>query len=327
MKNKIYEILRKHVAKMATGKLGKVEILDDEIVCYVDGKKLKKKEKYLHRYNLIFKMVNPIKEIYKIYNLQKPVHYIVKDINFDMEVNIMASMRKCHVTFENCTFTTLVRIDFADHLTFKNNKYKACTYKDYRSIIPEGHFYISTGESQNNKIEFINDTIEVPDLKYIPVIKAPDNIKTNYIKKANIKIWLYAKNITMTNVNLINVESMDLRADNLIMNDTNIDSKELSIYVKDITANNSTIKTDIADINSETDNAISQIQNININYNHLYVDGIEVNKNEKNIDNQSLKLQKQRLELINSLKKIERTCEKEISEEIKRQPLTKVLKK
>ena len=312
---------------MATGKLGKVEILDDEIVCYVDGKKLKKKEKYLHRYNLIFKMVNPIKEIYKIYNLQKPVHYIVKDINFDMEVNIMASMRKCHVTFENCTFTTLVRIDFADHLTFKNNKYKACTYKDYRSIIPGGHFYISTGESQNNKIEFINDTIEVPDLKYIPVIKAPDNIKTNYIKKANIKIWLYAKNITMTNVNLINVESMDLRADNLIMNDTNIDSKELSIYVKDITANNSTIKTDIADINSETDNAISQIQNININYNHLYVDGIEVNKNEKNIDNQSLKLQKQRLELINSLKKIERTCEKEISEEIKRQPLTKVLKK
>ena len=327
MNNKIYEILRKHVAKMATGKLGKVEILDDELVCYVDGKKLKKKEKYLHRYNLIFKMVNPIKEIYKIYNLQKPVHYIVKDINFDMEVNIMASMRKCHVTFENCTFTTLVRIDFADHLTFKNNKYKACTYKDYRSIIPGGHFYISTGESQNNKIEFINDTIEVPDLKYIPVIKAPDNIKTNYIKKANIKIWLYAKNITMTNVNLINVESMDLRADNLIMNDTNIDSKELSIYVKDITANNSTIKTDIADINSETDNAISQIQNININYNHLYVDGIEVNKNEKNIDNQSLKLQKQRLELINSLKKIERTCEKEISEEIKRQPLTKVLKK
>ena len=40
MKNKIYEILRKHVAKMATGKLGKLEILDDEIVCYVDGKKL-----------------------------------------------------------------------------------------------------------------------------------------------------------------------------------------------------------------------------------------------------------------------------------------------
>lgn len=327
MKNKIYELLRKNVVRMATGKLGKVEILDDEIICYVDGKKLKKKEKYLHRYNLIFKMVNPTKEIYKIYNLQKPVHYIVKDIDFDMEVNIMASTRNCHVTFENCTFTTLVRIDFADHLTFKNNKYKACTYKNYLSLIPEGHFYISTGESQNNTIEFINDTIDVPDLQYIPIIKAPRGSKINNIKKANVEMWLYAKNIIMTNMNVIKAESMDLRTDNLIINNSNIDSKELSVYAKDIMANNSAINTDIADINSEKDNAISQIQNININYNHLYVDGIEVNKNEKNIDNQSLKLQQQRLELINTLNKIERTCKETIADEIKKQPITRVLKK
>ena len=49
MKKKIYELLRKYVAKRATHNLGKVEITDDEVICYVDGKKLKKqmKEKYL----------------------------------------------------------------------------------------------------------------------------------------------------------------------------------------------------------------------------------------------------------------------------------------
>ena len=327
MKKKKYNILRNYVAKRATHNLGKIEIIDDEIICYVDGKKLKKKEKYLHRYNLIFKMVNPKKEIYKIYDLHKPIHYIVKDINFDMEVNIKASCRNCHVTFENCTFTTLVGIDFADHITFKNNKYRAITYKDYRSIIPEGHLYISTADSIINKIEFINDTIYVPDLQYIPIIKAPYGSKINNIKKANIQIWLYAKNISMINTNIIKSESMDLTADTLIINNSNIDSKELSIYVKDIAANNSTINTDIADINSEKDNVISQIQNININYNHLFADGIEVNKNEKNIDKQTLKLQQQRLKLINSLKKIERKCKETIADDLKKQPLTRVLKK
>lgn len=57
MKKKIYEILRYMVAKKATHNLGKVKIYDDEIVCFVAGKKLKKKEKYLHRYNLIFRSI------------------------------------------------------------------------------------------------------------------------------------------------------------------------------------------------------------------------------------------------------------------------------
>lgn len=327
MKDRIYQILRKYVARRATGNLGRIEIFDDEITCYVDSKKIKNKDKYLNRYNLIFKLLLSDEEIYKIYNLKKTVHYIVKDVDFDMEVNIQASTKNCHVTFENCTFTAALGIDFADHLTFKNNTYKARTYKDYRSIIPEGHFYISTRESQINKIEFINDTIDVPDLQYIPMIKAPHGSAKNNIKKAITEIWLYAKKISMINTNINNAESMDLTADNLIINNSNIDSKELSIYVKDIMANNSVINTGIADINSEKDNAISQIQNININYNHLYVDGIEVNKNEKNIDTQSLKLQQQRLELINSLKKIERTCEDAIAEEIKKHPLKKILKK
>lgn len=39
MKEKIYEILRNYVAKRATHNLGKIEIKDKEVICYVDGKK------------------------------------------------------------------------------------------------------------------------------------------------------------------------------------------------------------------------------------------------------------------------------------------------
>ena len=124
MKKKIYEILRKIVAKKAAHNLGKVEIHDDKIVCYVDERKLKKKEKNLHRYNLMFNRIPSNSELYKTYRIDKPIHYIVKNVDFDRKINIMASMKDCHITFENCTFTGALEIDFADQITFRNNKYK-----------------------------------------------------------------------------------------------------------------------------------------------------------------------------------------------------------
>ena len=171
MKKKIYELLRKYVAKRATGNLGKVEIYNDQIVCYVDGRKLKKKEKYIHRYMVIFKWIPSKEEIFKTYNLEKPVHYIIEDVDFDREINIMASMKNCHVTFENCTFTGAVEIDFADHITLINNVYNAQNYKNFYSIYKEGEFCISTTSKKGkiNKIEFINDDIDVDYPETIPV--------------------------------------------------------------------------------------------------------------------------------------------------------------
>ena len=83
MKKIIYEILRKQVARIATGKKGKCEILDKEIICYVDGRKLKKKKNYDHRYDLLFTLIPTEEELYRIYKVNKPVHYIVKDVVFD----------------------------------------------------------------------------------------------------------------------------------------------------------------------------------------------------------------------------------------------------
>ena len=49
--------------------------------------------------------------------------------------------------------------------------------------------------------------------------------------------------------------------------------------------------------------------------------------NKKHIEIGDLELKRKRFELINSLKKIERTCEEQISEEIRKKPLKRILKK
>ena len=331
MKRKIYEILRKQVAIMATGKKGKCEILDNEIICYVDGKRLKKKKKYDHRYNLIFHCIPSKEELYKIYRVDKPVHYIVKDVTFDMEVNIQASIKKCHVTFENCTFKEALGIDFADHITFINNKYEARDHKKYFSLVPEGHFYISTRADKNeiNKIEFLNDNITVEDIKTIPMIKANErNKKINRTKKSIIKLWVYGKEVKFENTNIANAESIEIGTDTLILNDTNISSKEIEISSSLIEATNETIDTDIISIENNNETNLNRI-----NANIVFINGVEIDKNQKVLEVHELELQKQRLKLIDSLRKVKNISEdsisnklKEIKLKIQKQPVKKLIK-
>lgn len=42
----MYNILRKHVARLLTDRMGKCEILDDKIICYVNEKNIKNQGKY-----------------------------------------------------------------------------------------------------------------------------------------------------------------------------------------------------------------------------------------------------------------------------------------
>ena len=316
MKKIIYEILRKQVARIATGKKGKCEILDKEIICYVDGRKLKKKKKYEHRYNLSFVLIPTEEELYRIYKVNKPVHYIVKNVEFDMEVNIKASVKNCHVTFENCTFKEGIGIDFADHITFINNKYVARDHKNYFSLVPEDHFYISTRTNKNeiNKISFISDNIEVDDIKTIPIVKA-NNVhkKINSKKRPIIKLWLHAKEISIFNTNIVDTESIEIVTDRLTLNHTNISSRQLEIDAKYFSAN-CDINSEIISINTKQDAIIPG--KININRECMFINGVEVDKNERVIDEYDLELQKQRLELINSLRKIKNVSDNNISDRL-----------
>jgi len=319
MKKKIYEILRKYVAKKATGNLGRIIIYDDKIVCFVDGRKLKKKEKRIHRYNLIFKCIPLNEEIYTTYNVDKPVHYIIRNVEFDREINIMASTKNCHVTFMNCTFTGAVEIDFADQIQFINNTYNAQNYKNFFSIHKEGEFCISTRANKNeiNKIEFLDDKIE---------INRSDTISTVTKKTTNeppLQIWLYAKEINIFKTDIVNAKSIDIGTDELFLNDLNITSEEIEIsstkFVNDFT----TIQSDV--ICMETGEYISI--DANLNCDSIFINGVDWNKNESNIDTENFELQQHRLELLGTLKKIETHAEEQISQELKKEPLTRVLKR
>lgn len=293
MKKKIIELLINHAARKATGNLGKVEVYDNEILCYVKGKKIKKKEKYLHRYNIIIPKINCF---------IKPKHYIIENVHFDMEVRIKVLDHNCHVTFENCTFTAGIKIDEAIHLTFINNKYVAQNYKNYSSIIKNGEFCISTFDDKNkiNKIEFINENIT-------------DNMA--------LQIWLYGKEIYIGATNIANAKSIEIGTEKLTLLRTNIYSDEVEIDTTKLETD-CKINSDIISINA------SSIEGqIDAKQSSLFINGVEVDKNKKCVEIEDLELQKQRLELINSLKKIKRACEEQISTEIKRQSLTRVLKK
>lgn len=327
MKKKIYEILRYIVAKKATHNLGKVRICDDEIICYVDGKKLKKKEKYLYRYNLMFHSISSSNELYRIYRIDKPVHYIVENVDFDREINIMASMKNCHVTFENCTFTGAIEIDFADHITFKSNKYRPQTYKNYCSIYKNGEFCISTRGNKNeiNKLEFLNDDISVEDTPIIPMVKATDIGKKPLPKnteKSILKVWLYAKELILIDTDIVEAESIGIGADILRLEDEYLISKEIEIESNKIILAYTNIRSEVISIESSLIDGKLQVY-----HNGLFINGVEVDKNKAVIDNYDLELQRQRLEIINTFKKIGSSCEKTIADELRKQPLTRVLKK
>jgi len=327
MKNKIYEILSKYVAKRATHNLGDVVITDDEIICYVDEKKLKKKMKdssLLNRYRIMFHSIPKDDETYKIYNINKPVHYIVRNVDFDKEINIAAAMRDCHVTFENCSFKTCIEIDFADHLTFKNNAYRAQESK-YFSFYEAGDFIISTYDRINevNKLEFINNKIYVPDIKEIPVTNMNDKEKvTTPITKSKLQLWLYAKEVILKHSDIVDAKSLEIGADTLRLENEYLISEEIEIKANKIILDNAIIRADVITIDSPSIEG-----KLPIYHEGLFINGVEVDKNEGLIDNYDLELQQQRLELINSLKKIQSTCEERIAEELKKQPLTRVLKK
>lgn len=331
MKSILYELLRKYIAKRATGNLGKVKITDNEILCKVDGKKLKKKEKYLNRYNLIFKCIHGNDELYKVYNINKPVHYVVDGVEFDTEVNIKTSIRDCHVTFSNCTFNSCLEIDFADHLTFINNKYKARDYRNYRSIVPEGEFYISTRANKDeiNKLIFIGDNIGTEELETIPMLRAHDSKeKRNYTKPPKVEAWLFAKTIGIYGCNIENAEKIEIETDNLALTGINITTKELEIKANHIECadENCSINSDVTSI--EIEDKSSLIGELNTK-NGLFVNGVEIDKKEKVIYGYDLEIekQKQRAELISALKKIKNSCEETIKDKMRKQPVKKILKK
>lgn len=309
----IYEVLRKEAARILTNKKGKCEILEDKIICHVSERKAKEKDSICSwRYKLIFHGIGGDykKSIAKKYDLEKPIYYVIENVKYDREISICGSLLPdCHVVFKSCTFKEAIRIDQANTITFINNKYEVSD-GIRNNLVKKGEFHISTRSYKDDihSIKFIDDNINV----------------SNGISK----LWLIGKNVELINTSISNANSIDIESDNLIIDSSDITSSEITIDSENIKSNtDSGIMSEIVTV--EGDGRLYNIWTDN-----LSINGIQVNSNKKFQDEKELELQRERLELINILKRIKSRCQDSVADKlqetaikIKNQPIERVLRK
>jgi len=118
-----YNLMRKYYAKNLTGHMGKVEIKDDKIVCYVKKSAICK-ERNEFVYNIGLRGTTFYSEELKDkYNLNKPIYYIFDDITFNREFHLHSGTN-AYVVIRNCTFNDAIEIIWCtEEITFENNMY------------------------------------------------------------------------------------------------------------------------------------------------------------------------------------------------------------
>ena len=209
---------QKHLKKL-TGNLGKVEIKDDRIICYVDERKLEKfKCKHTDIYNLVLMQklfYKPLKQ--QKYDLEKPIYYIFEYIDFDKIGLRIESCEGTHFIFRYCDFYERIDVCWADSITLEENQYflhelenNYCCFMgkiNNLKIIYNG-FYLKPGlefsylwELEVENLEIKNSDISLLDSKGFFKIEA------NNIDIIDSNIGVNQKiNFKANNINLINSE-------------------------------------------------------------------------------------------------------------------------
>ena len=308
--------------------LGTVIIEEDKIICLVNEKKLKRKFDNNYNYKLeLYGILKDYEEIAQNCGLNKKVEYVIENIEFDIPVFIDSYFNN-EIIFRNCIFKKEIRIFNAVNITFENNKYIAenalwyCNTKLY-GIIP----YYTKNKINKNFVMFVPGMVD--NIKFINdelALKRDFSVKNNI--KENIMLYLCAKKIEFIN-SIVNTDSeIMIKAENLIINNTNIKTNETYIEAENIINNNSSIKSINGIIIDNKNNNTKIIDNINSSY--IVYNNKEIIK--KNIEQEHIK-QYKRL-LIEKLRIIRNECHNYIfnettkfSDNLKEENIIKILKK
>lgn len=146
------KLVRYDYLKNITNNIGKVVIEKDEIICYVDQKKLDKYKGNKTLYELRLKGTNRYgyEDFVKKMRLDKPVHYVFDNINFKTGLKTYSFCGATRATFKNCIFNKNVVLNCAEDITFENNK-----YIDSCDVYYSGNCFLTA--KYVKKITFIND--------------------------------------------------------------------------------------------------------------------------------------------------------------------------
>jgi len=309
------KLLQQKHLKRLTGNLGKVEITDDKIICYVDKNKLNKfKCKDIYNFVLMQKLFyKPL--IQQKYDLEKPIYYIFENICFDDIGLRIESCRDVHFTFKNCSIHRKIDILYADSITLDNNTYWESRYYEEEPDIKTSHFF--KGKIKNLKI--INDRFCL--CCEWPFISCWDlNVENLEMKNSEVDLLdskgffkIEANNIDITESGIEVNQKINLKANNINLINSEIKSNEEII---------------IDNENGKNSNNIPMgLSAPKIIYNGVDLAHININPN-------SISMKNLRTIFINQLKLLKESVIKEkeeklsiINEKMNNESIEKVLKK
>lgn len=102
IKKELYNIARNYVKKYLTGNLGKVVEDDDKLTCYVNKRKLKKKD---YSYVIACHGISENnKQLANEYNLNKPICYVIDGLEFKKDMVCIFGYNDCEVFIKKCHF-------------------------------------------------------------------------------------------------------------------------------------------------------------------------------------------------------------------------------
>lgn len=284
---KIYSLLRNKILNDITRNLGKVVETDDNFVCYVDNKQLKKykKGKYMPTYDLMLKSKKMYSdEILNAYKVNKPIHYVIEGMNFDNAL-IIRGPSDSNITFRSCMFKDEITISSNSDIILENNKYyNLCSFYTRKS-----RCFLNV-EAKN--ITFINDYFINSELGHHPT-KFGIDINTNNLKIIN--------------------STFDMKKDDgmILIRSKNVDIKNSDINCyKSIYLKSDEINTEGCLINSKTEITIENKNNndvLGFTSPKTIYNGVDLS-NYYCITPHTLELQKARISLIEKLRKLRDKC-------------------
>ena len=357
---KISERLKNKYLKEITNNLGKVEITDDKIICYVDQKKLDKQsiveieyvassefciKQTTHKIQLKNLSDSKLKEL----GIDLSVYFIFDNIQFG-DLSLNCDKDNIHILFKNCTFNKSINIK-APNVTFESNEYSGVNSSEIvigannLKIINET-YSLFVGEIIINVLEslqFINSCLadSYPSKKV--KILSEKNFLSNHsrlqVAKSNLTLegivniqnsWLYGNTIKVNAdmlvlennlIDLINKFDINLEK-NMDIKDTHIGTAFMNVTCEKINLIDSEINSKyFIDINEKISSNDNDILE-SIESPKIIYNGI--NLSEISYINQNhLDKQKLRKILVRQLKELN----EKVQNNINNQSICKVLKK
>lgn len=301
----------KTVVGNITNNIGKIEMTDNQIICYVNNRKL---YKYLRDNDTItFKGFTEEDKLYlqSLYGIDKPIKYIITDCNFsDIILNTMGDT---FIEFNCCKFNGELQFENVNKVIFNE-----C------SLLALYNIYI--GNKVEEPIDYVSfyrcifiDTMGRKTKSYDDFMIKANNVKIKECSLSARNIEILSEKTRIFSTHLMSDHNSKIISSNLLINDSQIYSGiDLIIFSDNINSNNA-IFDSLDIIMQNTNYDFNEFFNINAkNYKGFNYNGVCLiyplykTKSFKNITPESFELLKQRAILANTLYRVYNKCESDI---------------